>query len=146
MPLRSADAGNVQALGEAFRRYRNAACLTQNELAAKTGMSQKKYSRIEAGEIQDPGLADVVRIGTVFGLTPDTLAELAGLWAPMVRRPIQDERWAAINTFMHEAPAAKRKRFLDVGYGIVMGLWQKGAVRDEVGIPRPRQILTTTAS
>ena len=70
------------ALGALFRQLRGAYRLTQEEMAARTGMSQKKYSRIESGEIGDPGLADVVKIGNVFGLVPNALARVAGLWKP----------------------------------------------------------------
>lgn len=121
-PTRKPDPGNPRALGDAFRRHRTAACLTQQQVAAKSGMSQKKYSRIEGGEIQDPGLSDVVSIGRVFGLTPDTLAELAGLWSRVATRAPLDERWSAIVAFMEQAPESQRARFLDLCYGLLLGM------------------------
>jgi DNA-binding XRE family transcriptional regulator len=80
---------DVKRLGETLRRHRIAACLSQEEVALKAGMSQKKYSTIEQGYVQDPGIGDIVEIGRVLRFTPNDLAEVAGLWAPMQAGPSQ---------------------------------------------------------
>lgn len=70
---------DMQTLGRMIRQTRLFHRLTQQEMAARTGMSQKKYSRIECGEVADPGLADMTAIGRVLGLTLNQMAYTAGL-------------------------------------------------------------------
>src|SRR5947207_15971696 len=104
-------------LGETLRRHRIAARLSQEEMAKKAGMSQKKYSQIEQGNVQDPGLKDVVEIGRALGFTPNQIAEVAGLWFPTREDDlIQDERWDFLQTFVRRVDTATRDRFLDIAY------------------------------
>ena len=108
---------NTARLGETLRRHRIAARLSQDEVATKAGMSQKKYSQIEQGNVQDPGIGDVVEIGRVLGFTPNDLAEVAGLWAPIRDQElIKDSRWEFIQTFIQRADTAARDHFLDLAY------------------------------
>lgn len=108
---------NTTRLGETLRRHRIASRMSQDEVAKKAGMSQKKYSQIEQGNVQDPGIGDTVEIGRVLGFTPNDLAEVAGLWAPLRASELaQDSRWEFIQTFINRADTATRERFLDMAY------------------------------
>lgn len=62
-------------LGEAAKRFRRRADLTQAELADKTGLTQATISQIEAGK-KLPGVKTLIRIakatGGVFRIGPKT--------------------------------------------------------------------------
>lgn len=66
-------------LGSILRGTRERQELTQEQVAAKSGVSNKKISRIERGEVDDPGFGDVVPVALVLGLTPNDIASRLGL-------------------------------------------------------------------
>lgn len=108
---------DVLKLAEAFRRHRAAAGMSQDEVAKRTYMSQKKYSRIEGAQVGDPGFGDVIEIGRVFGFSPNAIAEVAGVWAPLRRERGQDERWTYILHFVQTASKEELDQFLQMAYG-----------------------------
>jgi transcriptional regulator with XRE-family HTH domain len=114
---------NVTALGETLRRHRIAARLSQHEVAAKCGMSQKKYSQIEQGNVRDPGIGDTVEIGRVLGFTPNDIAEVAELWAPIRKQDLRvDARWEFVQAFLTRADKRTRDKALDMMYASALAV------------------------
>lgn len=58
--------------GEALKYQREAAKLTQRQLAKKTGISQANISRWEKGEVL-PNIDACVRLAEFYGITVDEL-------------------------------------------------------------------------
>lgn len=106
---------DAKRLGRFFRRHREAARLTQQELAAKCGITDKKISRIEQGFVQDPGFGDVIPIGIALGLTPNQIAADVGLFLGTTDE-VDDERWEWIQSYMKRATPRSLDRFLDLAY------------------------------
>lgn len=75
----SSEAYNVKSLGHYLRVQRESWGWTQDEMARRTRLTQKKISRIENGELQDPGFADVMRIAWELGVEASHVARMAGL-------------------------------------------------------------------
>lgn len=103
-------------LGKLIRRHREAARLTQLELAQKAGITDKKLSRIEQGFVQDPGFGDVIPITSVLGLTPNQVASQVGLWSGGDEKQIKDERWDWVMAFLERSGPKTIDRFLDMAY------------------------------
>jgi transcriptional regulator with XRE-family HTH domain len=103
-------------LARLFRRHREAARLTQQELARKSGISDKKISRIEQGFVQDPGFGDVIPIGVALGLTPNQIAADIGLYQGESSEKAKDERWDWVLSFMQRAGPQTLERFYDMAY------------------------------
>jgi transcriptional regulator with XRE-family HTH domain len=112
---------NTRSLGRELRRQREAARLTQQELAGRSGVGVKTISRIEAGLIQDPGFADVVRMGRALGLSPDTLATYCGLWQ-VNDEDAGDPRWDYIDGFMGRATPEQRDQYSTLAYATALAL------------------------
>lgn len=70
---------DARRLGITMRNRRERLELTQEQVAAKSGISNKKISRMERGEINDPGFGDVLAVSRVLGWTPDQVATMCGL-------------------------------------------------------------------
>jgi transcriptional regulator with XRE-family HTH domain len=75
---RHAKAPALVALGDAIRRLRVEAGISQEELAHESGLDTSYMSSIERG-MQNPGLILVLRIAAALGVTGSVLLELAGL-------------------------------------------------------------------
>lgn len=57
--------------------------LSQTELAKKADLgSQNFVSLIERNVPESPGFPEMVRIGTVLGMNPNHMAQVAGWWYP----------------------------------------------------------------
>ena len=61
-------------LGENVRKLRKRCQLTQDELAARIGVDQKRVSKIERGEAS-PNLTFCLRLANAFRVSVDTLLE-----------------------------------------------------------------------
>jgi transcriptional regulator with XRE-family HTH domain len=61
-----------EQLGMTLRQYREAAGLTQMELANRIGMDMAEISRLELGK-RDPRLSTIVRVATALGVTTSEL-------------------------------------------------------------------------
>ena len=103
-------------LGRLLNRHREAARLTQLELARKAGISDKKISRMEQGFVQDPGFGDVIEVFTALGLSPNQVASSVGLWSDHEATNVADERWEWVRSFMQRATPTTLDRFLDLAY------------------------------
>jgi transcriptional regulator with XRE-family HTH domain len=55
-----------------LRRYREAANLTQEQLAAKTGLHPTEISRLERG-VREPRLSTIVRLAKGLGVAAEQL-------------------------------------------------------------------------
>ena len=64
----------VEELKDRIRRMRLARGLTQNDLAARTGISQPQISEYERGR-SIPGAEYLVRVARLFGVTAEWLVE-----------------------------------------------------------------------
>lgn len=118
---------DAKALGRAIRRHRDAAGLTQQELAARSGISDKKISRMEAGFMQDPGFGDVIPVAAALGLSPNAIAEVSGLWAPALRASMQDPREEWLEGFLGRATKEMKDSWLQMAYGAALGLEHQAA-------------------
>jgi transcriptional regulator with XRE-family HTH domain len=57
-----------------LKRLREAAGLTQQELAARAGLSISAVTQTEGGQKKDPRLSTVIALAKVLGVTLDELA------------------------------------------------------------------------
>lgn len=62
-------------LGDRVRAAREAAGLTQLELAERLGWTKQALYAIESGQIRDPGVSRVAAIARALGVSVDELAE-----------------------------------------------------------------------
>ena len=65
-----------KGLGEAVRRLREGAGMSQRALAGRVGMSASWVSRIEGGDY-DPSWGDMRRVAEALGVSMERLAEVA---------------------------------------------------------------------
>lgn len=71
------------ALAREFLRRRLELGLSQDELKQKAGLgSQNLVSMLERNVTEKPSMEDLVRLGKVFRMTPNEIAEVAGWWYP----------------------------------------------------------------
>lgn len=61
-------------LGDRVRAAREAAGLTQVQLADRLGWPRQHLHRIETGAVRDPGVSRVLAIARALGVTVDELA------------------------------------------------------------------------
>jgi transcriptional regulator with XRE-family HTH domain len=61
-------------MGMRLRRLREAAGLTQQELANQAGLSISAVTQTESGQKKDPRLSTVLALARVLGVTLDELA------------------------------------------------------------------------
>jgi predicted ATPase/DNA-binding XRE family transcriptional regulator len=71
------DEGQGASFGERLRRLREAAGLTQEELAERAGLTAKGVGALERGDRRRPYPHTVRSLGTALGLSADGLAKLA---------------------------------------------------------------------
>lgn len=71
-------ANDVLALGRLVRTQRERLHLTQNELAAKVGVSRSAISELEAGRIAQPRATVFARLAKALGLPAAALLAAAG--------------------------------------------------------------------
>jgi transcriptional regulator with XRE-family HTH domain len=65
-----------QIMGERIRRMREWRGLTQRQLAAEIGISNRSLSQIETGRVTDPGATRVAAIARVLRISGDYLLGL----------------------------------------------------------------------
>jgi transcriptional regulator with XRE-family HTH domain len=87
--------------GELLRRSRRLAGLTQEELAARSGVSGRTIRGLETGDRGNPRVGTVQLLADALGLAPDQSAELLALVtpddAPPVGRTVPDQLTDAAN-------------------------------------------------
>jgi len=71
-PSRSATGGPPERLGANLRRARRERQLTQEQVAARSGVHATEVSRIESGK-RDPRASTVVRLAEAIGVPPGQL-------------------------------------------------------------------------
>lgn len=59
-----------------FKELRTKLGLTQVEIAAKLGIPQTAWSRLEIGKVADPRASTIVHVCTTFGVSADWLLGL----------------------------------------------------------------------
>lgn len=59
-----------------FKELRQRLGLTQNEIAAKLGMKQSAWARLENGGVPDPRCSTIVHICKTLGISADWLLGL----------------------------------------------------------------------
>ena len=68
----------VNQIASRVRQYREAAHLSQQELATKAGLSISVVSQIEQGNIADPRVSTVTALADALGVSCDTLTGKSG--------------------------------------------------------------------
>ena len=63
----------MESLGKKISRLRDERVWTQAELAKRSGIMAATISRIESGEIKNPGLEILKTLAAAFGITVDYL-------------------------------------------------------------------------
>lgn len=81
------------ALGRWLVRWREASRLTQAEVARRTEIVQHQISRLERDEIERPTMRDIVRIISVYGVSPNEAAQKGYDWLPPKEYRSEDYRW-----------------------------------------------------
>src|SRR5687768_4370067 len=70
--MMSADGGGAVVFGELVRKYRRCLGLTQEDLAARTGVHSRTIAKIEVGQILAPRQSTIRLFADAFSLTgPD---------------------------------------------------------------------------
>jgi transcriptional regulator with XRE-family HTH domain len=72
-PVSAEDRGRGERLGEAIRRARSRQGLSQQELAARSGVAYATVRKIERGETANPGFFTVADIARALGLRLDVM-------------------------------------------------------------------------
>jgi transcriptional regulator with XRE-family HTH domain len=67
---------NQLAVGKRIKERREAAGLTQQQLAVKAGLSVSNLAQIEQGQKADPRISTVVALARALGVTVDDLLQL----------------------------------------------------------------------
>jgi HTH-type transcriptional regulator, competence development regulator len=67
-----------ERFGDALRRTRRAAGLTQRQLADQSGLDFSYISKLENGRLPPPAADTVVTLCTVLGVAPEELLALTG--------------------------------------------------------------------
>jgi len=73
--------------------------------------------------MEDRGLADLVSVANVLGLSPNALATAAGIWHGNPERT-DDQRWQWLQNRVAQARPELRERFLAAAYAMALGLEQ----------------------
>lgn len=68
-----------QAIGRVLRQRRSERQISQDTLAERSGIARATISRIENGEIENPGIVTITAICKALRLDVDALLERAGL-------------------------------------------------------------------
>jgi transcriptional regulator with XRE-family HTH domain len=68
-------------LGPELRRQRRLLRLSQAEVATICGLTQRQISRYANNTVAGPDAANILRMGTVYGLSPNQVATLGGWWS-----------------------------------------------------------------
>jgi transcriptional regulator with XRE-family HTH domain len=110
---------------ELFNR-RVRAGLSQDEVCKKAGIkSQNTLSLLERNVPERISMEEITRIGSVFGLSPNQLAEIAGWWYPETGEANNAELDPRLRELLHELPhfdAATRERLLDTLYNLLVAM------------------------
>lgn len=105
------------SFGAILKTLREGAGLSQRALSDATGISQFVIRNLEKGEVQNPGLHEVMTLGTYFGLRPTDVAILFGLWSErkeyLQHSPRLDSLLDTINTVMLNADIKTQYEFID---------------------------------
>jgi transcriptional regulator with XRE-family HTH domain len=73
-PISAEDRGRGERLGKALRRTRSHQGLSQQKLAARSGVAYATVRKIERGETANPGFFTVADIARALGLKLDLMA------------------------------------------------------------------------
>jgi transcriptional regulator with XRE-family HTH domain len=76
----TADEQQFSALATTLRTLREGAGLSQRALSEVTGVAEPLIFRLEQDKKIHPTLQDIMPIANYFGLTPNDIAALLGLW------------------------------------------------------------------
>src|SRR5215207_4569536 len=91
VPATTADAGSARPLARYVRDRRLDLGLSQSDLAARCGVSQKTVSLIESGQTHQPGLGLLHRLAAALGAAPaDLERHVVGVESPA--RPLGEQQ------------------------------------------------------
>ena len=103
-------------MGAWLLRWRAASRLTQAEVSRRTGIVQHQISRLEHDEIERPSMRDIVRLVSIYGVTPNEVAETIYGWSPPKHWKSEDYRWSVVQTFLATCTDKSRGAFLQDAY------------------------------
>lgn len=122
-------------LGHELRNFRRALQLTQGEVAKRIGVSQRVLSRWENNRVADLDGRTLIRLGTLYGLSPNAIARMAGWWAPNRPEDAQSSpKWEYVLNFLNNPATSDtaRERFYELAYATcraVESLEESGTLR-----------------
>jgi transcriptional regulator with XRE-family HTH domain len=99
------DTSSLATLAEALVTAREAACLTQEDLAERSGVSVRAIRNLETGHTSRPRKQSLVLIAKALGLPPGEVGRL-------MRRPHTDNHREPAGPVPAELPAAPRHRLV----------------------------------
>lgn len=116
-----------KALAAELTHRRQQARLSQDEVCRKTGIkSQNAISILERNVPDQVSMESIVKIGALYGLTPNELAEKAGWWHDPEKSPRTDPR---IRELLQELPrmdSRSRVRLIDMIYNLLVAFRVSG--------------------
>jgi tetratricopeptide (TPR) repeat protein/transcriptional regulator with XRE-family HTH domain len=83
---------NAPALGDKLHAYRSSACMSQQELAERSGLSVRTISNLECGRTRSPFPNSLRRLADALGLREGARAEFIGAASRRLGRPAASGR------------------------------------------------------
>lgn len=107
-------------LVQRLRDLRKLLRLSQTDVATQLGWHQTELSQLETGERVSPSFEKLVKLGQVYGLSPNDLALIAGFWdgpEPVLDSPY----WDLIERTIRDFPPGDQEEVLRQVYHFVRG-------------------------
>lgn len=120
----------MSTIGQKLYDWRQAARMTQTEVARHTGIPQHTISRLETGEIDKPGFTDVVTLASYYGVSPNELAKAVGAWVPNTKYESEDYRLTFVLEWLYNAEVEDRDTLLTIMYDRAIFLTELRRIRE----------------
>jgi transcriptional regulator with XRE-family HTH domain len=127
---------SLSALGTRLRELRRALNLSQAQVAEQIGWHQTEVSALENGRQVSPTMETLVRLGSVYGLSPNELAELAGWWTGPPASPL-DFYWSLIAEAATPLPDDRKHALLTRLANLARAerrVWEQEQAKDGVAV------------
>lgn len=105
-------AGDVVVGGQWMAAHRERMGLSQRDVDRRTGISAQNVSAIENGLIAKPAFPMLAAIGTLYGVTPNQIAEAYGWWREPGRQR-SDPRMVYLESVLKRLPETHRDSLLE---------------------------------
>jgi len=127
-------------LAREFHRRRIQAGLSQDDVRAKAGLgSQNLVSGLERDIPDKPAMEDLVKLGSVYGMTPNDIARLAGWW-DSAESLKWDPALEDVQRGLAKLAPEKRREFVDIVL-LMFGAFRAQALNHGKSIRRAAELM-----